>query len=81
MEAACYVLRRDDTMEYYCGSFKSDFNARWSGNISKAKKYKRKCDASNAATLMLELKYPVDPEKMSILVFGMTCMDSYPYKP
>jgi len=52
----CYILCRIDTGEYYCGSssYRYLFQDRWEKDIDKAKKYKRKCDCSNAVTTMRE---------------------------
>jgi hypothetical protein len=48
-----FVLKRLDTGEYYQGNYHSDVNDRWNLKIEKAKKYKRKNDASNALTTMM----------------------------
>jgi hypothetical protein len=50
----CYVLKRLDTNQFYQGPKCSPYNRknRWTDKLEKAKKYKRKCDCSNAATLM-----------------------------
>jgi len=75
MQAACFILRRDDTQEYYRGNHQINIDKRWSSDLRKAKKYKRKCDASNAATTMRD--YKKFQCKFSVEVYGLTKIDEY----
>lgn len=51
-EVKCFTIFRTDISMYYMGDYQRRFEDRWSPSIKKAKKYKRKGDASNAITLM-----------------------------
>jgi hypothetical protein len=48
----CYILKRNDTGQYYRGNNKRNFRDRWTEKLEQAKKYKRQGDVANAVTTM-----------------------------
>lgn len=73
----CYVLKRNDTGQYYTGNYKPALKDRWSPKLLKAKKYKRICDVTNAISCMREMNKSKDypwifiPQIFSVVVYGL----------